>query len=451
MFISILNVSAASPVAVDDTVTINEDTTVEINVLSNDTDVDWNTLTVTSISNVTNWIELVNTDWTWVMFTPSSNFNWMWSFDYVVSDWTTSDLWHVVVTVNAMNDTPVAMDDTFTMIKNTTLTVDLVWNDLDVDWNTLTVTSLWTIANWVGTITSSWTWVMFIPSTNFVWAVSFNYVLSDGSLTDTWTVFITVTLENNDPVAVQDHITLKEDTTMTFDPRANDTDSNNDTLMIVWKTNWVYGSVSFSSTSITYKPNTDFYGSDSFTYTISDSKWWTDIWTVKVMVTKDSSEDKLVKNVQKEFIMKFKNLKDEYKDSMNDNKSRVEYLKLKNTLRNEYFEKLKDVTGKDEISNINDVKKKYIHLGDLVKLQYTYRFQIKYWQMISSLNDNQLKIVIWRIDNLITKINTWDNNYSTVAQVRLNTMLLALRELVLENITDFEWIIDIDSLYELFE
>ena len=54
IFISTLNVSAASPIAVDDTATTNEDTAVEINELSNDTDVDLNALTITSLSSVLN-------------------------------------------------------------------------------------------------------------------------------------------------------------------------------------------------------------------------------------------------------------------------------------------------------------------------------------------------------------------------------------------------------------
>jgi hypothetical protein len=54
MILGMLTVSAASPIAVDDTAVTNEDTPVVINVITNDTDADLDILTATSLSNVTN-------------------------------------------------------------------------------------------------------------------------------------------------------------------------------------------------------------------------------------------------------------------------------------------------------------------------------------------------------------------------------------------------------------
>ncbi len=451
-FVSILGVSAATPIAVDDMVTINEWASIEINVLWNDTDVDNDTLMVTWILNTTNWISIITTSWT-VRYTPSIDFNWTWSFDYIVSDWVLTDTWHVVITVNSVNDSPVAIDDTFTMTKNTTAVINVVWNDIDVDWDNLVITSLWNISNWTWVITTSWKSVTFTPNMDFVWNISFSYVVNDWVSMDTWTVTVTISSVNSSPIANDDKISTFRNTEKTFDPRTNDTDANWDTLTIIWKTNWTYGTVSFSSTQVTYKPDEDFYWNDSFTYTISDWNWWTDVWTVNITVTRTDYQDKPVQNIQKEFIDKFKELKNRYRNQMNSE----EYKRLKKELRNEYFLKLKEVTGQwdqweseedeDEDEDEDDNNVKYKYQWNSAKEMYKDQFQVKYWSKISSLDDAKLNIVIWRIDILINTINS-SNDYSALTKSKLNTMLLALRELILEEMDDSEWIIDIDSLFE---
>jgi hypothetical protein len=414
-------------------------------VLWNDTDTDTGTtLTVSLLSNIVNWFATITASWN-VRYTPFTDFNWTWSFDYVVSNWALTDIWHVVIIVNPVNDSPVAVDDTFTMVKNTTVEINLVWNDTDVDGDNLFISSLGAIINWTWTITTSKTWVIFTPNTDFVWTIIFSYVVSDWILTDTWTVTVTINSANSLPVANDDKISTYLNTEKTFDPRINDTDANWDVLTIIWKTDWIHGTVSFSSTWVTYKPYQDFYWSDSFTYTISDWKWWTDIWTVKVTVIHTDYHDKPVQNVQKEFIGKFKELKNRYRNQMNNR----EYISLKNELRNQYLLKLKEVTWqwKQWEPQENDINVKYKYQWNSFKIMYKNQYEIKYWNQISSFNDAKLKIIIWRIDTLINDINSW-SDYSELIKAKLNTMLLALRELILENMDDSEWIIDIDSLFE---
>lgn len=462
MILGMLTVSAASPIAVDDTVATNEDTPVVINVITNDTDADLDILTATSLSNVTNWTATITSSWI-VTFTPTLNFNWTWSFDYIVSDWTWSDIGNVTVTVNPVNDSPVVVDDTFSMVKNTTATINLTWNDTDVDGNALTVTSLWTILNWVWTISSTWTWVVFTPSTNFVWVVSFDYTVSDWTLTDLGQVTINVNniVTNTNPDAKDDYVSVLENTSKTFDPRINDIDKDGDILTITWVTNPSHGTISFTSTSITYTPSPDYYGSDTFNYTIIDSKWWTDTAKVKINVYKDNSDDedededddeddddygyhneKHVRNIQKEFQWKMKELKNRYKHRM----SSSEYKKAKNELQNEYKNKLKEVTGKWKKDDDSSVKAKYKYQWDTSKSKYKNEFQKKYWSKISSLSDDKLTIIIWKIDKMISDVNSW--NYSAETKAKTNTMLLALRELVVDYMNDNDNIVDIDSLFE---
>src|SRR5205085_2061782 len=112
-----VNVTAANdaPVAVDDTLTsIADDAGNWTNpfgiLLVNDTDVDGDTLTITSVNNaVGGTVSIVGTN---VIFSPTLNFNGSASFDYTVSDGHGgTDIGSVTFTITAVNDAPVAFDD----------------------------------------------------------------------------------------------------------------------------------------------------------------------------------------------------------------------------------------------------------------------------------------------------------------------------------------------------
>ena len=66
----------------DDSSSVNEDGSVQISVLSNDLESEGETLSVASLSDVTNGVATINLDGT-VTFTPSANFHGTASFRYV--------------------------------------------------------------------------------------------------------------------------------------------------------------------------------------------------------------------------------------------------------------------------------------------------------------------------------------------------------------------------------
>ncbi|MGA7676648.1 MAG: Ig-like domain-containing protein [Rhizomicrobium sp.] len=100
--------------------------------------------------------------------------------------------------------------------------------------------------------------------------------------TITRTAAVTV---NHPPVAVNDSVTTNENTAVTFDPRSNDSDSDGNALTITAVGSPSHGTVvNNSGTSVTYTPTTYYYGSDSFTYTISDGHGGTATATVAVTV-----------------------------------------------------------------------------------------------------------------------------------------------------------------------
>jgi hypothetical protein len=87
------------------------------------------------------------------------------------------------------------------------------------------------------------------------------------------------------PIALNDRITLDEDTSATFNPRANDSDPDGDALTISNLGSPLHGSAVLNANgTITYTPDADYYGSDRINYTVSDGRGGTDTARVNITV-----------------------------------------------------------------------------------------------------------------------------------------------------------------------
>src|SRR5207249_1544281 len=110
------------PVAANDSFATDEDTPLTVaapGVLGNDTDVDGGTLTAVLVGNVSHGTLTLNANGSF-MYTPAANFNGSDSFTYRASDGTAqSNIATVALTINAVNDRPVAADDAFTTAEDT--------------------------------------------------------------------------------------------------------------------------------------------------------------------------------------------------------------------------------------------------------------------------------------------------------------------------------------------
>ncbi|HVK84168.1 MAG TPA: Ig-like domain-containing protein [Kofleriaceae bacterium] len=277
------------PVAVDDSFATPEDTALvltEAQLVANDTDVDaGDTLSVTAVSGATNGtVALAGTT---ITFTPTTDFVGNATFTYTVSDGTSTDTGTVTVAVGGANDAPVAVDDDATTAEDTPLVISdatLISNDSDPDGQTVTVTAVDNATN--GTVALASGDVTFTPDANFVGTATFEYTLSDGTLIDTGLVTVTVTPVNDAPVAVDDTANTDEDTAVVIDAAdllANDTDVENDALVVTIVDNASSGTVAIAGTDITYTPAANFTGTATFDYTVSDGNL-TDVGTVTVTV-----------------------------------------------------------------------------------------------------------------------------------------------------------------------
>lgn len=99
---------------------------------------------------------------------------------------------------------------------------------------------------------------------------TFSYAISDGALTDTAEVTITVVGQNDAPVAVDDVATLDEDMTGVFDVLANDSDIDGDTLSLVAVISSAGGTAEIADGAIAFTPDADFSGPAIVGYSVTD-------------------------------------------------------------------------------------------------------------------------------------------------------------------------------------
>ncbi|WP_282249176.1 tandem-95 repeat protein [Vibrio campbellii] len=260
-----------APVANDDNVVTDEDTPVTIDVLPNDTDVDGDTLTIVNASVPADQgtVEIVDGK---LVFTPAENFNGEASISYTVSDGALEDSAEVSVTVNPVNDAPVANDDSAVTDEDTPVTIDVLPNDTDVDGDTLTIVNASVPAD-QGTVEIVDGKLVFTPANNFNGEASISYTVSDGALEDDAQVSVTVNPINDAPVANDDSAVTDEDTPVTIDVLPNDTDVDGDTLTIVNASVPVdQGTVEIVDGKLVFTPAENFNGEATISYTVSDGE-----------------------------------------------------------------------------------------------------------------------------------------------------------------------------------
>jgi VCBS repeat-containing protein len=327
------------PVASADSNSTNEDTPVSGNVLANDTDPDntdgvsgnEDTLVVSAVNGSTSAVGTaiatshgtvtVNADGSY-SYAPAANFFGTDSFMYTVSDGRGgSDTATVTITVNEVNDPPVANADTDTTNEDAGISGNVLTNDTDADntdgiagnEDTLVVSAVNGSAAAVGTSisTSHGTVTMnadgsysYAPASNFFGTDSFTYTVSDGrGGSDTATVTITVNEVNDPPVANADSNSTNEDTPVGGNVIANDADPDNtdgipgnEDILVVSAVNGStsavgtavatsHGTVTVNANgSYTYAPAANYFGTDSFTYTVSDGRGGSDTATVTISI-----------------------------------------------------------------------------------------------------------------------------------------------------------------------
>ncbi|EHH1034272.1 tandem-95 repeat protein [Vibrio parahaemolyticus] len=274
-----------APVAKDDTAITDEDTPVTIDVLPNDTDIDGDKLSIQSASvpETQGKVEIVDGK---LVFTPAENFHGDAEITYTITDGALTDQATVNVTVNAVNDTPVVesnIADQALAEDFTPYTIDLntAFSDVDNVDGELTFSVSGNsniqvaIVNGIATIT---------PTADWNGSETLTFTATDPSGESiSHTVNFTVA-----PVAdiVADKATVVEDTPTIIKVLGNDTFEGDGKVVSLDANNGpANGTVSVNPDgSVTYTPNDNYHGTDSFTYIVT-SGGVSESTTVSVDVT----------------------------------------------------------------------------------------------------------------------------------------------------------------------
>jgi VCBS repeat-containing protein len=272
-----------APVSVDDVYSVVQDTPLNISapgVLSNDTDADGDPLTAILDSGTTNGNVTLNTNGSF-MYTPNAGFIGTDSFTYKVNDGIIdSNTATVTITINPVNDAPVAVDDAYSVNENTTLNIvapGVLNNDTDADGDMLTSSLVTDTTSGTVTLNSDGSFV-YMPTFGATGTDSFTYKVNDGTA-DSNVATVTITLianaPNVKPVAVNDFATTSQNTSVDIDVLANDTDSDGtiDPTTVQIKVQPKRGgtvSVDAVTGVVTFMPRLNFKGTDVFKYIVKD-------------------------------------------------------------------------------------------------------------------------------------------------------------------------------------
>ena len=193
-----------------------------------------------------------------------------------------------LVTVNPVDDPPVAVDDAASVAEDSGATaIDVLGNDTDIDAGPISVSAVTQPAG--GVVVNNGTDVSYTPNANFCNDGSptddFTYTLAPGG--STATVGITVTCVDDPPVAVDDAASVAEDSgTSAIDVLGNDNDVDGDPFSVDSVTQPSGGVVVNNGSDVSYTPNPDFCNdgspTDDFTYTLTPGG---STATVRVTVT----------------------------------------------------------------------------------------------------------------------------------------------------------------------
>ncbi|QLE30906.1 tandem-95 repeat protein [Vibrio parahaemolyticus] len=276
-----------APVAKDDTAITDEDTAVTIDVLpnDNDNDIDGDKLSIQSASvpEAQGKVEIVDGK---LVFTPAENFHGDAEITYTLTDGALTDQATVNVTVNAVNDTPVVESN----LADQTLAEDFTPYTIDLN------TAFSDVDNVDGELTFS------VSGNSNIQVAIVNGIATITPTAD-WNGSETLTFTATDPSGesisqrvdftvapvvdiAADKATVVEDTPTIIKVLGNDTFEGDDKVVSLDTNNGpANGTFSVNPDgSVTYTPNDNYHGTDSFTYIVT-SGGVSESTTVRVDVT----------------------------------------------------------------------------------------------------------------------------------------------------------------------
>jgi Ca2+-binding RTX toxin-like protein len=286
----VVNIDVASrndpPIAVADTVQALEDTPLDIGqrvLTANDTDVDPGeaaSLQIIRVEGAQNGaVSLANGI---VRFVPTSNFDGQAFFNYVVTDGKDGQsTGRVTVNVQSTNRAPVAVADSFQSQEDVPIIItvaDLLRNDSDPDGSSeLRFASINETGAGIRALLQPNGRIQLVPDENVTGNVTVSYRVTDGRLSHTGTVTLTLSAVNDAPIAIADSgadLVTSEDTPLTIERSRltqNDRDVEGNAFSLTSVSDANNGSVALVDGRVVFTPNEGYFGNASFKYTVTDT------------------------------------------------------------------------------------------------------------------------------------------------------------------------------------
>ncbi|MBK1792115.1 tandem-95 repeat protein [Persicirhabdus sediminis] len=191
LFDNVSMVGNAAPVALDDTgYLVDQEDTITIDVLANDSDADGDTLSLVSVTNGTRGTAVIDNGK--VTYTPSAGQSGSDSFTYTLTDGNQNITANVSLTIEISNLPPVANNDSLTLIEGSDAQITLTGSDPDGDNLNYNITG----QPASGQLSQQGSLVTYTPNAGFYGTDSFSFTASDAEFTSA-SATITVTVEQD--------------------------------------------------------------------------------------------------------------------------------------------------------------------------------------------------------------------------------------------------------------
>jgi len=265
------------PTADDQGVSTEEDTLLAINLTGSDPDGDQVSFNVDSgPSHGSLSGTLPN-----LIYTPLEDYNGPDSFTFIANDGLIdSEAATVGITVNPVNDAPEADDQTLATDEDVPVSITLTGSDVDGDSISFTIADGPSHGSLSGVLPN----LTYTPASDYNGPDSFTFTTNDSHTDSTAaTVSITVSEINDAPIAIAQSVSTGEDSPAVFTLTGSDIDG--DSLIFSIGSAPDHGSLSGSAPNMTYSPDADYHGADSFTFKANDGLLDSTLATINITVS----------------------------------------------------------------------------------------------------------------------------------------------------------------------
>jgi len=274
VYVEVYSVNDA-PEAIDDEFDVDEDSSAYLDILRNDVDPDTEGLTGEIVDDPTNGtVEMSEGE---AYYVPEAGYVGPDEFTYRIYDGDNySDTALVSVNVLNVNDAPVAVDDTATVVEDGSVIIEVLGNDSDADGDTMYAGTVNGSSDGVVEALADST-VRFTPNPDFNGEATFTYATTDVSLfSELATVTVEVTPVNDAPTAGTNYYSCNEDGQIVVNAPgvlANDGDIDGDVLTARMDSEPGNGTVQWPGDgSFVYTPNANVTGHFHIYYSAFDGQ-----------------------------------------------------------------------------------------------------------------------------------------------------------------------------------